>query len=236
MVLTTIDCLNSLEKGSSRRFPKDMEVYETFFRRYKQKKDINVLEIGVEGGGGLYCWRKYFPNACNIVGIDMHDECKKWEDINQKLFVCIGNQMDENFLKNVNNKYGPFDIIIDDGGHRMEHHKKSFNILFPLLKMDGLYCIEDLHTSYWPNYGGGINVSTSTINVFKKLIDALNFRGTRESQAKPFNLFANNYPDCLNYYEKYLYSLSFYESVIIAHKKEKEWIKEFPMYSTKYSS
>ena len=33
----------------------------------------------------------------------------------------------------------------------------SFEYLYPKLKIGGLYVIEDLHTSYWPKFGGGLN-------------------------------------------------------------------------------
>lgn len=50
---------------------------------------------------------------------------------------------------------GPeFDIIIDDGCHIVEHQITSFKTLFPLIKPKGMYIIEDLHTSYWKEYGG----------------------------------------------------------------------------------
>ena len=49
----------------------------------------------------------------------------------------------------VDEQYGPFDIIIDDGGHTMEQQIISIETLFPLLSDGGVYLVEDTHTSYW---------------------------------------------------------------------------------------
>ena len=48
---------------------------------------------------------------------------------------------------------GDFDIIIDDGSHKMNHQQISFDVLFPHLKSGGIYVIEDLHTSVKPLLG-----------------------------------------------------------------------------------
>jgi hypothetical protein len=38
---------------------------------------------------------------------------------------------------------------------------------------DGLYVCEDLHTSYWPEYGGGYRDARSFVEYSKTLIDHL---------------------------------------------------------------
>lgn len=62
------------------------------------------------------------------------------------------------------------DVVLDDGSHRMAHIKKSLEALFPVLSMNGLYMIEDLHTSYWRSYGGGLR---SRKNFYAYLIGAV---------------------------------------------------------------
>jgi hypothetical protein len=46
-------------------------VYEDLFREIRHSAN-NILEIGVSGGGSLFMWREYFPNAV-ITGIDDKD-------------------------------------------------------------------------------------------------------------------------------------------------------------------
>ena len=52
-------------------------------------------------------------------------------------------------------RYGPFDIIIDDGGHTMEQQIASIETLFPALNEGGVYLCEDTHTSYWESTAAG---------------------------------------------------------------------------------
>ncbi len=64
--------------------------------------------------------------------------------------VRIGSQDDPAFLRSVIDEMGSPDIILDDGSHVSDHQKISFETLWPLLKVGGLYVIEDLHTAYFP--------------------------------------------------------------------------------------
>ena len=69
---------------------------------------------------------------------------------------------------------GGLDVVIDDGSHVMEHLHASFRTLFPLLSDGGVYLVEDLHTAYWPQYGGGYGRKSSFIETAKTLIDDMN--------------------------------------------------------------
>ena len=86
----------------------------------------------------------------------------------------IGSQIDSKFLASVVEEMGGIDVVIDDGSHISQHVIKSFEILYPMLNPGGLYFIEDLHTSYWPNYGGGLRRKNSSIEYLKHLVDYLN--------------------------------------------------------------
>lgn len=114
-------------------------------------------------------WREYFPHAEVIVGVDIDETCKSLERVKSPIF--IGDQEDKKFLTMVNAKTGPFDIIIDDGGHSMSQQITTFNTLFPLLKAKGVYVIEDLHTSYWPQFGGKFGKSETAVGLLKQMID-----------------------------------------------------------------
>ncbi len=135
---------------------------------------LKILEIGVLNGESLKTWKEYFYNSY-IIGIDINPDCKKYEE--DKVIVEIGSQIDENFLKYICEKYGPFDMILDDGSHMNEHVIFSFEKLFPYVKPNGVYVMEDTCCSYWPPYGGNHLQTNTMIEYTKKLVDDINFRG-----------------------------------------------------------
>jgi hypothetical protein len=144
--------------------------YSRYFDPMRQDK-LKLLEIGVDKGFSLKSWKEYFPNA-ELVGLDILD-LKKFEE--DRIHVEMGDQRDTDFLKKVNDKYGPFDIIIDDGSHHNEDMKASFDFLFPLLKPGGMYVVEDLHSCYWgETHGSGDPVFMDRL---KELLDAVNSGG-----------------------------------------------------------
>jgi hypothetical protein len=124
-------------------------IFHNYTRQYEDllktsiHKNIRLLEIGVYKGGSLLGWREYFKNASVIIGIDINPQCKVYENINDNIFVEIGNATDQQFIRQINDKFGPFDIIIDDGSHVNIDVIQSFELLFPLLNNQGLYIVED---------------------------------------------------------------------------------------------
>jgi hypothetical protein len=141
-------------------------------RSNKLAQPLRILEIGVWMGGSLQLWRKYFGEQAIIFGIDI-DDAASHQGVSEAQ-IRIGSQTDSIFLKSVLDEMGGLDIVIDDGSHRSEDVIITLNALFPHLSEEGVYIIEDLHTSYWPNYGGGLNRPSSSIEVLKSIIDMLN--------------------------------------------------------------
>src|SRR6476469_2066160 len=75
--------------------------------------------------------------------------------------------------------FGPNDVVLDDASHHMKPTWEMFQFLYPRLPRNGVYMVEDMHTSYWAHHGGGLNVEDSFINRSKKLIDELNAEHTK---------------------------------------------------------
>ena len=65
-------------KNLTSKWSNYFKVYEDLFRKYKNK-DITFVEIGIQNGGSLDIWRKYFTKNSKIIGIDINPECKKFE-------------------------------------------------------------------------------------------------------------------------------------------------------------
>lgn len=149
--------------------------YEKYFP-FKREEKLKIIEIGVYDGQSLKMWKDFYYNS-TVIGIDIMEKCKKYEEEN--IFVEIGSQVDENFIFKVCEKYQSFDLILDDGSHINEHVIKSYELLFPYLKSGGVYVVEDSCTSYWNEFNGGIHKPNTSVEYFKNLIDDVNFRGVK---------------------------------------------------------
>lgn len=150
--------------------------YESHFRRFVDRP-VTLLEIGVSKGGSLQLWKRYLGPHAQIVGVDINPECARFEE--EQIAVRIGSQSDVTFLRQLLDEFGPPHIIIDDGSHVMSDISNTFNFLYPRMRDDGVYFVEDLHTAYWHEYGGGLRNGSSFIEEAKLLIDELNADWTR---------------------------------------------------------
>jgi len=177
------------------------EIYERYFERFVDTP-VRILEIGVQDGGSLQMWKEYFGKQSIIVGIDINPIYKYEEE---QIYVEIGNQSDIDFLNNVVEKYGNFDIIIDDGSHNQLDILKSFSFLYPKLNNNGVYLVEDLHTSYWKDYSGGITSPFNFVSIASNFIHDTNIQHMREQ-------YTPHIPD--------LKSISFYDSIIVFEKEK----------------
>lgn len=127
-------------------------IYDQIFKPYFTKP-VRILEIGIYQGASIKMLSELFPKKIKYVGIDIDQNCKKYENKDEQIFVEIGSQADSTFLEKLVEKHGPFDIIIDDGSHISSHMIASFNVLFENgLSERGIYFVEDTHTSYWRDY------------------------------------------------------------------------------------
>lgn len=135
----------------------------------------NLLEIGVQNGGSLEIWRKYFPNAVNVVGCDINTDCEKLEYEDPAIKLVIGDSSTDYVKDKIAHVSSSYDVIIDDGSHNSSDIIKSFLLYFPLVEDNGVYIIEDLHCSYWAAFEGGLYDPYSSMAFLKKLADITNF-------------------------------------------------------------
>ena len=92
-------------------------------------------------------WRDYFGRGARIHGVDIDPKCKALQQRRSKIF--IGDQEDREFLRSIVDEIGPIDIVIEDGGHYMGQQIATFEEIYPHMTQDGVFLIEDLHTSDW---------------------------------------------------------------------------------------
>jgi hypothetical protein len=137
------------------------------------------LEIGCGQGGSLQLWKRYLGPFAQIVGIDIVEACKGFEE--DQIAVRIGSQANFSFLDSVLAEFGPPDVVLDDGSHVMSHVRASFARLYPRMSPAGVYMVEDLHTAYSQEYEGGLHREGTFIEQCKGLIDELNADYTGEA-------------------------------------------------------
>ena len=201
---------NAIHKGFSY-----FDLYERYFSRFKGR-DINLLEIGVQNGGSTKMWEYYFkkinPNfKINIFGIDIDNRVKSLGIENENIKLFVGSQSDRDFLRKLKSEIPKIDILIDDGGHRMEEQIITFEEMYPHIKDDGIYWCEDCHTSYcWRLSGGcyGYKNPNSYIEYMKNLIDSINAYYATKKDSLEVSNFTNT-----------AYGIYFHEKVVVVEKK-----------------
>lgn len=156
--------------------------YTPHYQRYLESlrdEQVKVLEIGVGGyddpalgGASLRMWKHYFWRG-QIYGLDIN---AKHDVTEPRLRTLLGDQGDTGLLADIIAEYGPFDVVIDDGSHIGEHVRASFSAIYPTLRPGGCYIIEDMQSSYWPGWGGSIdlNAPSTSMALVKELLDGLN--------------------------------------------------------------
>lgn len=171
------------------------DIYERHFSRFQGNAPV-LLEIGVMGGGSLAMWREFFGEDSKIIGLDINPACKQHESAGIKIF--IGSQDDQTVVDKILEECPRIDIVLDDGSHRMEHIIASFNMLYHRMHHRGVYIVEDTHTCYWPEYGGGLKEPNSFMEFVKDRIDEINAQHTRD--VLPPSLFTST-TDCIAVYD-----------------------------------
>ncbi len=147
--------------------------YERLFNEFKDKS-VSLLEIGVQNGGSLEIWAKYFPNARYLTGCDINENCRKLAFDDPRITVFVGDANSDEIQSAIIQRVERFDVIVDDGSHRSDDIVKSFARYFPLLNQGGIFLAEDLHCSYWKDFEGGLFNPLSSISFFKALSDIIN--------------------------------------------------------------
>ena len=143
-------------------------------------RNINILEVGVNNGGSLEIWSKFFGSSSRIIGVDINKKCLEINFSSANISLIIGDSNLPETRKKINQECNYFDVIVDDGSHRSADIINTFFNLLPLISGEGgIYIVEDLCCSYWQEFGGGIKNKFSAISFFKSLVDLINFQHWR---------------------------------------------------------
>ena len=235
--MRTKEALDTRHRGAVIKHNHFFDIYDSHLSHLQDKKEFKILEIGVYNGGSLFMWKNYFPHA-DIIGIDIDSYTKRWIDEKRDIKIHIGDQCDIKFLQKVVDEEGPFDLIIDDGGHENNQIITSLEFLFDHLKEDGIYVVEDTFASYYPEYSCDKNKDTfnnplnpilksfdpkkTSMEFLKNLTDKLNCWAYRDKEAKHLKKKGK-----LDSYEKGIYAIHFYDSIVFINKFPRPGSKSF---------
>ena len=116
--------------------------YEKHLKKYKKKKNLNILEIGSLHGSSAAAIYFYFLEP-KIVCADVSPFFIRYFSKNVRpIYIDTKSaKVIKKFIQYLNLK---FDIIIDDGSHNIKDQMISLKCLFPHLNERGTYIIEDL--------------------------------------------------------------------------------------------
>jgi cephalosporin hydroxylase len=126
-----------------------------------------VLEIGVESGGSVIMWARYFPNA-HVYGADIR---RIRIDTGPRTTVLKGSQSDPEFRDQIVRMTGALDLVVDDGSHEFVDQIATLLHIWPYIAPDGIYIVEDAHTSYREAYGGALRKPGTFIEWVKDAVD-----------------------------------------------------------------
>jgi len=125
------------DKGAKHSY---ISLYEKILEPFRNIP-VTFVELGIFSGWSLDLWSRYFIDEnTKIIGVDISPSIdnKTISDIRQQ--IIIGNCTDPSTFESIDK----IDIVIDDASHTLKDQTESFNLLFPLLNIGGIYCIEDI--------------------------------------------------------------------------------------------
>lgn len=154
--LTGFADLYGSDKGTRHHAPHGYSLFYDMLFAGRRKDKMNVLELGLqiatekmrektelrEGtqAPSIAMWSNYFPNS-KIYGADISDFSNMTGKNFQFIHADLSCQKD---IEKILDLQITFDIIIDDASHATYDQKLCFANLFPVLRENGLYIVEDL--------------------------------------------------------------------------------------------
>jgi hypothetical protein len=171
---------------------------EFYYNYFKDLKHPIILEIGVWKGASIKMYNDFFNGDCEIYCIDI-DPNRDVSNLGDNVHFFVADQGNEEQLKKFVSEIGDvkFDIILDDGSHQIYHQMLTYSVFRKLLKPNGIYIMEDLHTSFLESWGSSYGTErTTTLDFFvnfipfEKFTDELNTELFRE--IKTVELFSND--------------------------------------------
>lgn len=162
-----------------------IDQYEHFFAERPSFKAERIFELGMWDGGSVVFWHEFFL-PLKHVAIDLADRADSpyfdkyirshGREGRVRTFWST-NQGDAPRLRQLLSTEfdGPLDLVLDDASHFYGPSRRSFEILFPALRLGGLYIIEDWAWAHWPEHW---NMFANEIPLTKLIFDLVEAAGS----------------------------------------------------------
>ncbi len=133
------------DKGSGHSY---IELYEELLAPYREKKDLNFIEIGLYDGHSFLMFKEYFKGR--VFGIDIEEKPLGEVDLTP---ILNSNKLNTFILDGANEdaveRQFPisdwkWDIVIDDAAHTLQQQMRIYSVWKKRMKPDSLYIIEDI--------------------------------------------------------------------------------------------
>lgn len=159
----TIDqhAMHGVETSDNRfLLAKNRVLVEDLLKWASVERPKNVVEIGIFKGGSIALYTLVFQPT-KLVGIEYEparvaplDAFIRERGLEGSVRLHYGvDQGDRPQMREiVDSEFGgnALDLVVDDGSHRYEKTKSSFETLFPLVRPGGTYIVEDWGWAHWP--------------------------------------------------------------------------------------
>ena len=222
MSKTTLHQLYAEHTGkSSDKWSLYLSEYDRLFNEFRDRP-VRLLEIGVQNGGSLDIWSKYFGHATALIGCDINPDCALLQYEDPRISVIIGDANTAATREQVLDRCSEYDIVIDDGSHLSGDIVKSFGHYFSRVVDGGLFIVEDLHCSYWSHFDGGLFDPYSSIAFFKRLADVVNYEhwGVERPRASVLQGILDKYGSEMDFESlSRVHSVEFINSMCVVRKR-----------------
>lgn len=139
-----------------------MNQYEIAFSRWPSWRPRHMIELGMWDGGSLALWFECLRPE-KLVGIDLaarrdsayFERFVGSRQATDRIRTYWGaDQTDRALLQRIvgQDLDGELNLVVDDASHLYATTKRSFEVLFPIMKPGGLYIVEDWAWAHWPAF------------------------------------------------------------------------------------
>lgn len=141
---------------------KNREMIESELQLSGQLECQNIVDLGVWQGGSvalldsLFCPDKLVAIEYSDIELPALDSYIKKKNRSSHISLNKGvNQADQSAVKSIlDREFGTneIDLVVDDASHLYEETKASFDLIFPRVRENGLFIIEDWQWSTMPDH------------------------------------------------------------------------------------